>query len=155
MIIIRDYQPGDGQVLRELYFSTVHNINSRDYTRDQLQAWAPDEYDEAAWDTHLQALTPFVAVIDNKVVGYADLQSDGLIDHFFCHHQYQGQGIGRALMQHILEQARQRSVLSLRAYVSITARPFFEHAGFQVVKEQQVRLRGQLLTNYRMEMEIE
>ncbi len=41
----------------------------------------------------MSGLSPFVAEIDNIIVGYIDLQSNGLIDHFFCHYEYQGQGV--------------------------------------------------------------
>jgi len=37
------------------------------------------------------------------------------------------------------------------AHVSITAKPFFLHFGFNVVKEQQVNVWGVTLTNYVME----
>ena len=36
-------------------------------------------------------------------------------------------------------------------HASITARPFFENRGYQVVREQQVERQGVFLTNYVME----
>ena len=39
----------------------------------------------------------------------------------------------------------------LYAQVSLTARPFFEHAGFTVVSELQLLVRGLALKNFRME----
>ena len=40
-------------------------------------------------------------------------------------------------------------------HASITARPFFEKRGYQVVKEQQVERQGILLTNFVMRREWE
>ncbi|WP_136484645.1 GNAT family N-acetyltransferase [Vibrio sp. H11] len=151
MLKIRRYKTDDALTLRELFISTVHHINQRDYTQEQLCAWAPVEFDAVLWDTQLTLLNPYVVHLNGKIVGYADLQPDGLIDHFFCHYQHQGQGIGRFLMQHVLIKAQQRGIKRLHAHVSITARPFFEHMGFRVVKAQQVTVQEQTLTNYLME----
>jgi len=38
----------------------------------------------------------------------------------------------------------------LTADVSITAKPFFEKKGYEVLKKQSVERKGVLLTNYRM-----
>lgn len=51
----------------------------------------------------MKGLSPLVAELDAIIVGYADLQANGLIDHFFYHHNYQGQGFDKALMNHVLE----------------------------------------------------
>ncbi|MCF7352728.1 GNAT family N-acetyltransferase [Vibrio sp. CK2-1] len=151
MITIRPYQPEDAQILWQLFFNTVRQINVRDYTQAQVEAWAEDKSDLTDWIEKMKGNQPFVATLNDKIVGYADLQGDGYINHFFCHHQYQGCGVGKALMLHIHEQAKQRNLARLHADVSMTAKPFFEHAGFIVKEKQSVSLRGQQFTNYRME----
>ncbi|GAB3524470.1 hypothetical protein GCM10027342_25180 [Photobacterium alginatilyticum] len=85
------------------------------------------------------------------LVGYTDLQSNGLIDHFFCHHKYQGQGVGSALMEHVFAFGKQVGITRFYSEVSITARPFYERFGFSVVQEQLVEVRGQKLCNFVME----
>lgn len=154
MITIRSYQPEDAQILWQLFFNTVRQINVRDYTQAQVEAWAEDKSDLTDWIEKMKNNQPFVAKINQHIVGYSDLQSDGYINHFFCHHQYQGRGVGKALMAHIHQQAKQQNLTRLHADVSITAKPFFEHAGFIIKEKQSVSLRGQLFTNYRMEKSI-
>ena len=151
---IRKYQPGDAPVLRDIFFATVRNINKRDYSEAQVRAWAPDDYDSAAWCERLEANQPFVACVKEQVVGFADVQSDGYIDHFFCHAKYQGQGVGKALMAAIMQAACEQGIPRLYSHVSITAKPFFLCHGFQVVKEQQVTIRGEQLTNFLMEKQL-
>lgn len=151
MIIIREFQPGDEASLRALFYQTVRHINRNDYSQAQVEAWAPDEYDDKQWSARIRALKPFIATIDNNLAGYADLQDDGYIDHFFCHKDYQGMGVGKSLMQQIVNSAKARKITKLHAQVSITAKPFFQHFGFQLFKAQQVEIRGQTLTNYLME----
>ena len=151
MYHIRSYQPGEEPQLRELFYNTVHNVNQRDYTPEQRNAWAPAQYDANAWARRLLESEPFVALDNDTIVGFADVQSDGYIDFFFCHHAYQGKGVGKALMQHILKTGKRYGVKRFYANVSITAKLFFQHYGFDVVRQQQKEVRGVVLTNFLME----
>ncbi|MEZ9632175.1 GNAT family N-acetyltransferase [Vibrio cyclitrophicus] len=151
MVRIRNYQTSDAKALWEIYFHTVRNINVRDYSQQQVEAWAPNGFDSELWQKRMNELLPFVAELDGCVVGYTDLQPNGLIDHFFCHHECQGKAVGRALMEHVLAVGRVRGVSRYFSEVSITARPFYEHLDFKVVNEQEVEMRGVKLTNYVME----
>ncbi|UPR36988.1 GNAT family N-acetyltransferase [Vibrio cyclitrophicus] len=155
MVRIRNYQASDDKALWEIFFYTVRNVNVRDYSQQQVEAWAPSSFEFALWQKRMNGLQPFVAELDGRVVGYTDLQPNGLIDHFFCHHEYQGKGVGRALMEHVFSVGRVRGVSRYFSEVSITARPFYEHLGFKVVNEQEVEMRGVKLTNYVMEKVIQ
>lgn len=68
----------------------------------------------------------------------------------FVHNDFQGLGVARNLMNHILLAAREQTLSELSTDARITARPFFERSGFHVVREQDVQLRGQTFRNYRM-----
>jgi putative acetyltransferase len=151
LITIRDYVEADAEALWKLHFYTIRNINSRDYTKTQVEAWAPEFLDSSIWGKKVKDLSPFVAEIEGVIVGYTDLQPSGLIDHFFCHHEYQGQGVGKALMNHVFSVGQQRGVKRFYSEVSITARPFYEHFGFNVAQQQEMEVRGQKLTNFVME----
>ena len=39
-MIIRPYQPEDCEALARLFYETVHTVNAKDYTEQQLNAWA-------------------------------------------------------------------------------------------------------------------
>ena len=151
MLTLRSFKATDAPALRALKYTTIRQVNRKDYTEQQLLAWAPDEYDEADWLQRISAMNLLVATLDGVIVGFADVQDDGYIDHFFCHSDYQGQGIGKALMNEILAISQLKSVKRLYSHVSITARPFFVRYGFYVVREQQVDIRGEILTNFVME----
>ncbi|WP_061008491.1 GNAT family N-acetyltransferase [Vibrio sp. CUB2] len=155
MMIIREFREQDAPILWALFYNTIRNINLRDYTEQQVKAWAPDEFDAQLWLKKMTAIQPFVAELDGVIVGYSDVQPSGLVDHFFCHHEYQGQGVGRALMTHVIKQAEEKGLDRIYSEVSITARPFYEHMGFTVVNEQQIEVRGATLTNYVMERHLD
>ena len=38
-IHIRNYAPEDCLILARLFYDTVHTVNARDYTPEQLEAW--------------------------------------------------------------------------------------------------------------------
>ncbi|SEF48941.1 GNAT family N-acetyltransferase [Vibrio hangzhouensis] len=151
MITIRNYERKDAHVTWELKFQTIRNINIRDYSSEQVTAWAPANFDMDVWLKRVDNMKPFIAELNGQVVGFADLQQDGYIDHFFCHADYQGIGVGRALMEHIFSIGRLNGVSRYYSAVSLTARPFYERYGFRVVKEQQMEVNGLLLTNFVME----
>ena len=155
MITIRDFQEEDAPTLWALFFNTVRKVNRRDYTEQQVKAWAQEGFDSQLWLKKMISIQPFVAELDGVIVGYSDVQPSGLVDHFFCHHEYQGQGVGRALMTHVIRQAEAKGRDRIYSEVSITARPFYEHMGFTVVNEQQIEVRGATLTNYVMERHLD
>ncbi|MDN3653035.1 GNAT family N-acetyltransferase [Thalassotalea ponticola] len=152
---IRRFQQGDELALRAIFFNTIRHVNIKDYSEAQVQAWAPAKYDPHQWNKRMSEINPFVAVLNDQLVGYADIQDNGYIDHFFCHCNYQGKGIGKALINEIFKTAQHNGIRRVYSHVSITAKPFFEHFGFTQVKQQTVNIRGQVLTQYVMEKRLE
>jgi len=151
MIEIRNYRPADAPALRTIFSDTIRRVNVADYSEAEVEAWAAGGRDCAVWQQKMDAIAPFIAEADGEIVGYADLQQDGLIDHFFCHHNYQGKGVGRRLMAHIFIVGQSLGISRYYSMVSITARPFYERFGFNVVKAQTVEIGGQRLRNFYME----
>jgi len=147
---VRKFRRGDEKELWELFYNTIHNINIQDYNKAQVAAWAPDDLDINFAIQKFREIDPFVVIHDGKIIGYADIQSDGYIDHFYCHHEFQGQGIGSMLFASLEKEARENGILKMYSNVSITARPFFEAMGFSVEKEQLIQVGDQQLKNYRM-----
>lgn len=42
-IMIRQYSCDDAQDLASIFYHTIHNINSNDYSEEQINAWVPLE----------------------------------------------------------------------------------------------------------------
>jgi putative acetyltransferase len=147
---IRKFRRGDEKELWNLFYNTIHNVNIRDYNKAQVAAWAPYDLDINYAIQKFRKIEPFVVIKDGKIIGYADIQSDGYIDHFYCHHEFQGQGVGSMLFAALEKEARENGILEMYSNVSITARPFFEAMGFSVEKEQLIQVGDQRLKNYRM-----
>lgn len=149
-MIVRKYQHGEEEIIWKIFHHTIHNINIKDYSIDQVEAWAPSNLDERVWLNKIIAIDPYVLVINSKIAAYADLQEHGYIDHFYCHHEYQRQGIGSFLYSYIEKIAKSKDIDTLSSDISITAKPFFESRGFTVHQKQFLNVRNQRLTNYKM-----
>lgn len=145
-MLMREYQPSDCQALTELFYNTIHTVNAKDYTKEQLDAWATGQVDMERWDRELQEHYSVVAVDGEVIVGFGDIDETGYLDRLFVHAEHQGRGIAAGICDR-LEQAVQGNIVT---HASITARPFFEKRGYKVVKEQQIERRGIFLTNYVM-----
>ena len=145
---IRKYQFADCPEIARLFYQTVHTVNAKDYIKEQLDVWATGHIALAAWDASFLAHHSLVAVDNNVIVGFGDIDSTGYLDRLYVHYANQGKGIATALCDQ-LEQTVNTDTITTHA--SITARPFFEKRGYRVIKEQQVVRGGISLTNYLME----
>jgi putative acetyltransferase len=152
---IRRYRFGEEPALFEIYCSAIHLVARRDYSNEQIQAWAPRDLDQELWTTRIRGISPFVAELAGELVGYADLQADGYIDHFFVSGHHGRCGIGTALMNHLLNEARAASLAELTSDVSRTAQPFYERFGFMVVEQRQPELRGVVIPNALMRLQVQ
>ena len=91
-VIIRKYQEKDCEELAKLFYDTVHNVNCKDYTKEQLDVWATGEVNIQQWNTSLLAHESFVAVEGNKIVGFGDIDKTGYLDRLYVHKDAQEKG---------------------------------------------------------------
>lgn len=133
---VREYKQGDIAQISELYYQTVRNVNSKDYSSEQVKAWAPKIYDDSFWLKRFDNYDVYVVDEDGLILGFSEYQFPGHIDCFYVHHEKQRQGVGRLLCERIEKQAKKEGTKRLFVDVSITAKPFFVHQGFISVKEQ-------------------
>lgn len=149
-MLIRSYYPGEEALLHAIFHSAVHGLARCDYSAEQLQAWAPPDYDCALWSQRMRANQTLVAELDGHAVAFADLQPSGYIDMFFVEASYARRGVGSALLRHIMALAGTRAIGVLRSDVSLTAEPFFARHGFRVETRNRVQVRGATLDNATM-----
>jgi putative acetyltransferase len=150
-IDVRRYRPTDLAGLIALFRDTVRRINGRDYSQQQVLAWAPDDIDARRWRHRFDSKEVWVADLDGAPVGFVDVARDGLIDMLYVHADHQGVGIASLLLRTVEASARTHGLLRLFTEASITARPFFEHRGFRVIAPQRMVRWAQEFLNYRMD----
>lgn len=154
MIELRPYQVDDAKKLLALFRHTIRTISTADYDSAQISAWSSDEININDWQNRFNDRFAYVALLDGTIVGFADMTFDGYLDRLFVSADHQRRGIATALLTRIKSDARKTNLKEITTQASITAKPFFESAGFVVLKQQSVECRGAILTNYRMRYQI-
>lgn len=144
---IREYKPSDCKALMKLFYNTVHTVNAKDYTEEQLNAWATGKEEPEKFNRSFAGHYSLVAAEGETIIGFGDIDRSGYLDRLYVHADFQRKGVATALCN-ILEQATDRDIIT---HASITAVPFFQKRGYRIVKKQQVERHGVMLTNYIME----
>jgi len=152
---IRTYQTNDARLIAELFHSAVHGIDPSIYSKAQQEAWAPTPPDYPSWQTRLSGTQPFVATLDDQVIGFVELEADGHIDCFYVHPNHQRKGVAQTLFDHLLADAKKRRMSRLYVEASKVAKPFLRKNGFVVMTENRVERRGQVLVNFSMELQLD
>ncbi|RXJ96297.1 hypothetical protein CRV00_01365 [Malaciobacter molluscorum] len=138
------------KIIPKLFTNTIHKTCNKEYTKEQLNAWANLHIDYKSWEERLNKTKPYLAILDEKLIGFAEFYED-YIDCFYVHHEYQGFGVGKMLLNHIFKITKEKKQTSLRVNASITAKPFFEKSGFIEVKKNKVVRNNIELINFSME----
>ncbi len=149
-VAIRKARAEDASAVARLFHETVHRVNVADYTPSQLQSWSPRIRPDSFWRQRFRQHQVFVAVTNETVVGFVELGSHGYIEALFVHHRFQHQGVGRQLMLALFQVARAQKEVRLSADVSVTARPFFQLMGFQLVRRTKRFYRNRVFRQYQM-----
>jgi len=150
-LTLRPYADRDLPAMMTLYRATIHAVCAKDYTPEQLAAWAPPQGDAARWRAKMDIEECVVAELDGAVVGFCSWTDEGCIDFLYVHHKWQGVGIAKALLKRAEDALRQTGARRLHTQASLTAQPFFVTQGYAIVKHQTVQVRGVDLPNAVME----
>lgn len=149
-MILRRYKSKDCKEIIELFYNTVHTINIRDYDEAQVKVWASKNLDSTLWNLTLLEHYSIVCEKEGIIIGFGDIDKLGYLDRLYVHKDYQGFGVATKIVNELEEYARKNNVSTVITDASITARPFFEKRGYEVIKEQEVERKGILLTNFKM-----
>jgi len=148
--MLREYKPSDCPFMSKLFYDTVHTVNARDYTNEQLDVWATGAVDLEKWDRSFLEHDTLVAEIDGEIVGFADMDKTGYLDRLYVHKDFQGMGIATALLYELERRAQKTNLSYIETYASITAKPFFEKQGYTAAIENKVIRNNITLINYKM-----
>jgi len=151
-IKLREFHSNDCKQAWDLFYSTIHSINRADYTDEQLDAWAPQDMDLNLWGQKLLRNSYSIVAEQNSIIiGIGAADDNGYFDLLYVHKDYQRIGVATIIANDIENYFCRKDVHTITTNASITAKPFFMKRGYYVLKKQIVELRGQYLTNYRME----
>lgn len=136
----------DGKQIGQIIYDTVRSINRKDYSQQQVEAWAPDPF---IFSTYEESFA-YVAELRGLIVGFGNLTSSGYLHRFYVHKDFQGQRIGSLLLKFLEDKAQSLGLKKITTEASITAKPFFLAKGW-FVEEQKTKIwRDVSFINYKM-----
>ncbi len=148
--VFRSGRLNDLQEMQQLFVGTIESVCSSDYNHEQIRAWTSGIENEQRWREVLMHQFVLVALIRECIVGFGSLAKGGCIDMLYVHKNFQGKGIATAILKLLEDEALRLHYVKLFSDVSITAKGFFEKAGFKVVNEQLNLRQGIGLMNFKM-----
>lgn len=148
---LRPLDERDATAMMVLFRSTVLTVNRKDYTLEEAEDWASCGSNEERWK-YLLSVHRFVGAFceSGELVGFSSMNAEGYMHSLFVHKNWQGQGVATCLLAKVEKMAEEYGVAEITAEVSLTARPFFERKGYEVVKVQKCRANRLELTNFVM-----
>jgi putative acetyltransferase len=150
---VRRYAAGDSEAVAEVFFRSVREGARADYSPAQVEAWAPERRPPAWFDGRAGDGRIFLVAVNDadEVVGYADLETNGHIDHMFCRPDVIGHGVGSRLYDALEAAARSAAIDRLYVEASAAARRLLVHKGFVDLGRQDLVVRGVEMHNHVME----
>ncbi|MBD2198129.1 GNAT family N-acetyltransferase [Calothrix parietina] len=133
-IILRPAQPTDARDLSIIHIAAIKALPATFYSPEELLAWRNnrDRPDNGNIFKLIKADNFWVAVIDNVITGFASYIDDELIA-LYVHPQYQGRGIGRNLVEHFCDRAREQGIDRVMTTASLYAEGFYSRLGFTAI----------------------
>jgi putative acetyltransferase len=150
---LRAFATGDGVQLADVFFRSVREAALADYSPAQVRAWAPAAPDPAWFEARAvdgRFLVVAVNAVD-EIVGYADVEGNGHVDHTYCRPDVVGHGVASRLYDRLEEHARSAGIDRLFVEASESARRLLARKGFTVRRRQDLVVRGVGIHNYVME----
>ena len=113
-----------------------------------MDVWATGNVNLNEWDKSFRQHFTIVAIKNEIIVGFGDIDKTGYLDRLYVHKDYQRQGIDSAICDELEQLVNTNKIIT---HASITAKTFFAQRGYRVIKGQEVIRYGISLTNYVME----
>lgn len=143
--MLRKYKNNDFEKVYEIFVSSVSETCKKDYDPIQIHAWlygkSKEDFARSLFESNA-----YVYEIDEKIVGFGNVDDNAYVDKLYVSPKYQNQNVGTSILTKLEE-----NFSRLTVHASITAKPFFTKRGYVVLKENVVVRKGVRLTNYLMQ----
>ena len=113
---------------------TIRQINSKDYPEDIIHVWSARTSAQKFRERE-KLCKRWVAIEDDKVVGYCDHNFECELWGLYVHKDYQGKGIGSRLLEVAEGSLKKQGCKKISIKSTITAREFYESNGYKVLKK--------------------
>ena len=115
----------------KLITDTVHTVCAQDYTKEELAAWAPENFDIRKFRNNLSPCLNLAAFEKEKLVGFISVERNGYINRLYTHKDFLRRGIATSLYMRAEEWAKENGICELSLDSSKTAEKFYLKMGFK------------------------
>ena len=148
-MIIRAMEPADTETIHAIHGMCLQCTLLGRYSREQIDAWMAGRTPQGYLRAAEAGEAFFVAEEGGAVVGYASWQEDELLS-LFVHPDFQGRGIGSALMSACFDDAERRNATISIVKSVLGAEEFYGRHGFLIVGPGSTSKRGVIIPDTRM-----
>jgi len=129
MLTFRPARKENAQACWDIRVDAIRDGCSTVYTSEQIRIWTSDSPTPAyaaMVERHYQ-----LAIIEQQIVGTGmiDLQS-GKLDAIFIRPEFMGLGVGRQMLAHLEQLAREQHLSQVSLESTLNAAPFYRHCGY-------------------------
>ena len=162
-ITIRNATINDIELIRELTFKVWPQTYSSIISKEQIDYMLEMMYSNKSLALQMAEGSQFIIVQDTKrPVGFASYKPVAIniykLDKIYILQTQQGKGIGKFVIDYILQQIKDRGAESLQLQVNrnnINAKSFYEKIGFSIIQEADFEIgNGYFMNDYVMEKKI-
>ena len=114
----------------KLITQTVHTVCTDDYTKEELDAWAPYNFNVKKFKDNIYCCYNLVAFEKGKLVGFISVTVDGYINRLYTHKDFLRRGVASALFNKVEEWAIEQGLSEIVLDSSKTAEGFYLKMGF-------------------------
>lgn len=150
-IHIREMKLTDAIAVTRLHRNTIRKINSKDYPKRVIEVWS-GRANAQRLRKKFYLERRYVAVINQQIVGFLTLSKNGkTLQALYVRQKYMGRGVGNALIKKAEQVIRQSSGKKMVVTSTLTARPFYEKHGLNVMKPTANYIDGVKIKVWQME----
>ncbi|MBK6991141.1 MAG: GNAT family N-acetyltransferase [Chitinophagaceae bacterium] len=162
-ITIRNATINDIELIRELTFKVWPQTYSSIISKEQIDYMLEMMYSNKSLALQMAEGSQFIIVQDTKrPVGFASYKPVAIkiykLDKIYILQTQQGKGIGKFVIDYILQQIKDRGAESLQLQVNrnnINAKSFYEKIGFRIIQEADFEIgNGYFMNDYVMEKKV-
>ena len=153
-MLIKKYETKYLEEIKNLHEQTVRHICSKDYSEDQIRTWPGLKDGYVKIDESLKNSNSFVAVIDEKIVGFGDINKNGHLHRIYTHKDHQGKGTATTILKKLEAIAKQKNIKKIKLVSTITAKTFYEKYGYKTIAKKEGYIDEVLHEDYEMEKEM-
>jgi putative acetyltransferase len=129
---LRKARPGEGQAIVGLHARTVREINSRDYTPEEIDVWLARKSPEKE-EARIGAGEVYVCIGDDEaLLGYGSRRGDRIAALYVAPDR-QGQGVGSMLLAQLERDAIAEGIEVLELNSTLAAAGFYRQQGYETL----------------------